>query len=91
MGFFSRPDGEWLARRFGPKIEIHIGDDEVRFRSGDREISLAPRLYLQGTRIVGFGARPTQEQVEELDVFSASVEGVRPRDLLSKLISHGIV
>jgi hypothetical protein len=91
MGFFSRPDGEWLSRRFGPRIEIHIDDDRVLFRSGAREVVLAPRMYVRNQRIVAFGVRPAQDPVEEIDVFSGSIEGVQPADLLAWFLSHGIM
>src|SRR5688572_21987418 len=89
MGFFSRPDGAWLVKRFGPQIEIELADDEVVFRSGIRTISIAPRIYLQGTTIVGFGSRPDHSD-EEVNVFSGAVAGASREQLLSKLFVHGI-
>ena len=90
MGFFSRPDGSWLVKRFGPRIQIELADDEIVFRSGTRAISLTPHIYLQGERIVGFGTRPDQN-AEEVNVFSGEAAGASREQLLSRLFAQTIV
>ena len=90
MGFLSRPDGSWLAKRFGPLIAIEVGDDQIVFRTEKRTVSIAPNIFLHGNRIAGFGVRP-DASAEELSVFTGDSPGATREQLLSKLFAHGIV
>jgi hypothetical protein len=89
MGFFSRPDGSWLTKRFGPQIAIEVRDDKVVFRTEKRTVSIAPTIFLHGNRIAGFGVRPDRG-AKELSVFTGDSPGASCEQLLSKLLIHGI-
>jgi hypothetical protein len=85
MGFFDRPDGTWLSRRFGARIEIEITDGMIVFRKGTETVALPPRLFVSGNRVVGFGTSeaPSEQCVDVL----ASPDPA----MLSKLFVHGFI
>lgn len=91
MGMGLRPKGNWISRQFGPQVRIELADEMVTFSHGLRSLALAPKIYLQGERILAVGDAPAHGSHTEVDVFSPSLADVSADQVLGKFISHGIV
>jgi hypothetical protein len=88
MGFFSRPNGDWIVKRFGPKLRIEFGDERVAFTHGSQTVSLAPTIRVAGDRIVAVGEDTACGPGELINVYGPAKPAYD--QALSKFLMFGI-
>jgi hypothetical protein len=65
-------------------------NERVVFRNGETSLSLAPKIYVDGARIVGVGDRPQDGAAKEFDVLRDTWPGLSSERVLSKFLASGI-